>query len=117
MKKFLRTLFVLLMAVTVVLLVWSVPDSVSLRDKISESEKSIETARGRERKQQAELEKALQDVAAAQEKLAALQPELDAALAGSSEQKAERKRLKAEKQELEDRLAELLGEKEETADE
>ncbi len=117
LSRVLAVFVILVMAVSAVVLVWYTVNSSSMRFRLEEARKDLETAEGRERKQQAEYEKALKDAAAAEEKLASLQAEADAAVAGADAQKAERKELKNRKQELEDRLNTLRTAQEEGSDE
>ena len=116
-SRLLAFLVVLVMGAATAVLIWYTVDAPSLQAQIADKKESLDTALGRERKQQAEYEKAVADVAAANEKLSSLQAEAESAAASADAQKTERKKLKNQKQELEDRLAALLAAQEEGSDE
>ena len=106
-SRLLALLVVLVMGAATAVIIWYTVDMPSLQARIADKNESLDTALGRERKQQAEYEKAVADVAAANEKLSSLQAEAESAAAGADAQKAERKNLKNQVQELKDKLAAL----------
>ena len=108
-------LFAVLMGVCTLILIWQVPASSSMAFRLSEAQLSLETAQGRERKQQAEYDRAVQDIQAAKEQLEAITPQHEEVQAARDAQVTERKELKARKEELLKLLAALLPE--ETAEE
>ena len=108
-------IFAALMGVCTLIFIWQVPASSSMACRLSEAQLSLETAQGRERKQQAEYDRAVQDIQAAKEQLEAITPQHEEVQAARDAQVAERKELKARKEELLKLLAALLPE--ETAEE
>ena len=114
-KSFLPVLFSLLMLICVLFIVWYLPSVGNLRFRLEDVQKSLETSLGRERKQQAEYDRAVQDIQAAKEQLEAITPQHVEVQAARDAQVAERKELKARKEELLKQLAALLPE--ETAEE
>lgn len=107
--------FAILMGICTLILIWQVPASTSMEFSISEARLSLETARGRERKQQSEYDRTLENIQAAKEQLEALTPQHEEFLAARDAQVAERKQLKARKEELQAQIASLLPD--ETAEE
>ena len=65
----LRVVFVLVMLVCVGILIWQIPVSRSMPEQLREAYADLETARGRQRKQQAELNKAVVNIAEAMDVL------------------------------------------------
>ena len=107
-------IFVILMGICTLILIWQVPASTSMEFSISEARLSLETAQGRERKQQSEYDRTLENIQAAKEQLEALTPQHEEVLAARDAQVAERKELKARKEE-QTQIASLLPD--ETAEE
>ena len=103
-------IFAALMGVCTLIFIWQVPASSSMAFRLSEAQLSLETAQGRERKQQAEYDRAVQDIQAAKEQLEAITPQHEEVQAARDAQVAERKELKARKEELLKLLAALLPE-------
>ena len=68
-------IFAALMGVCTLIFIWQVPASSSMAFRLSEAQLSLETAQGRERKQQAEYDRAVQDIQAAKEQLEAITPQ------------------------------------------
>ena len=101
-------LFAVLMGLCTLVLIWQVPASSSMAFRLSEAQLSLETAQGRERKQQAEYDRAVEDIQAAKEQLEAIMPQHEEVQAARDAQVAERKELKAKKEELLKQLADLL---------
>ncbi|MBQ1509877.1 MAG: hypothetical protein IIZ54_03150 [Selenomonadaceae bacterium] len=60
-------IFVILMGICTLILIWQVPASTSMEFSISEARLSLETAQGRERKQQSEYDRTLENIQAAKE--------------------------------------------------
>lgn len=103
-------LFVVLMGICTLILIWQVPASSSMSYNLSEARLSLETAQGRERKQQAEYDKALQDIETAKAQLEAITPQHEEVVAAKESQVAERKELKARREELKKQIEALLPE-------
>ena len=103
-------IFAALMGVCTLIFIWQVPASSSMAFRLSEAQLSLETAQGRERKQQAEYDRAVQDIQIAKEQLEAITPKHEEVQAARDAQVAERKELKARKEELLKQLAALLPE-------
>lgn len=103
-------LFAVLMGICTLILIWQVPASSSMSFKLSEAQLSLETARGRERKQQSEYDRALEDIQAAKELLEALTAPHEEALAARDAQVSERKELKARRDQLKEQIAALMPE-------
>ena len=103
-------LFAVLMGICTLILIWQVPASSSMAFRLSEAQLSLETAQGRERKQQVEYDQVLQDIQAAKEQLEAITPQHEEVQAARDTQVAERKELKARKEELLKQLAALQPE-------
>ena len=104
------------MLACVAVLIWNVFASASVSARIDDMRRSVETAEGRERKQQREYDQAVADIAATREELASILPEAEAVREAKADQVAERKALKQRKAELEAQLAELTGAEEEEDD-
>ena len=101
-------LFVIVMGICTLILIWQVPASSSMSYSLSEARLSLETAQGRERKQQAEYDKAVKDIQEAKEQLEAITPQHEEVIAAKDAQVAERKELKARKEELQAQIEALL---------
>lgn len=101
MKKVFRTGFVLVMIAAILLVIWYIPVSQSLRFNISETEKELDTSMKREEKQRYEYDEVIAELPLVRADLAEKQPLAEAAAAEVTELKAERKALRAEKAALE----------------
>ena len=101
-------LFAILMGLCTLILIWQVPASSSMEFSLSEARLSLETAQGRERKQQSEYDRAAENIQAAKEQLEAITPQHEEVLAAKDAQVAERKELKARREELQAQIAALL---------
>ena len=93
-------LFALVMIVFVCFIVWYLPAAGNLRFQLQDTELSLETSRGRERKQQHEYDTVVKEIP---EK----QAELDRILPLSAAAEEEVKKLKEERKELRKRKKEL----------
>ena len=105
MKKSGRSLarvFAAVMLLFCLFLAWYVPTNARLDQRIDDLERSIESARGRERKQQKEYEEITARLPEAKAELEETQPLAEAAAAEVEALKAERKLLREEKQKLEE---------------
>ena len=100
--------FVIVMGICTLILIWQVPASTSMSFSLSEARLSLETAQGRERKQQAEYDKAFEDIQEAKKQLEDITPQHEAVLAARDAQVAEKKELKARKEELRAQISALL---------
>lgn len=104
--KRLISLFTVVMLLFCAFMVWYVPKRADMDFQLTDVARSLETSRGRERKQQAEYDQVVEDLPKVQEEWEQTQPLADAASAEVDALKAERKRLREEKQALEDALQE-----------
>lgn len=93
--------FVVLMFIFSAFMAWYLPSSSSLRSRIAETERNLETSRGRENKQQDEYDKALEELPLVQSELEIIQPQAEAAAQTAADLKSRRKELREQKQELE----------------
>ena len=102
MKKsgFFPVLFSVVMLVFIVFMVWYVPSVSSLSFRLQDAEKSLETSQGRERKQQYEYDKAVEDIGRLQSELDDLLPQAEAAEEEYAVLKKERNKLRKEKRNL-----------------
>ena len=106
MKKtdpFLPVAFSLLMLIFVLFIVWYLPSINRLRFSLQDTVKSLETSRGRERKQQYEYDEAESALPQVQEELDRILPLCEAAKLEVKALKEERKKLRNERKELESR--------------
>ena len=103
-------LFSIIMLLFVLFIAWYLPAICEVRFQLDDVGKSLETSRGRERKQQYEYDKV---VAAIPE----VQAELDSILPLSESAAEEVKKLRAERKQLRDKKTELeAGKKTDTAE-
>ena len=100
-RSFLPVLFAVVMLVCVLFVICYLPAVNSLRFRLEDVEKSLETSRGRERKQQYEYDEAVAAIPEVQAELDRIIPLNDQAKQELQDLKAERKRLREEKKELE----------------
>ena len=103
-------IFAIVMGICTLILIWQVPASSSMSFNLSEARLSLETAQGRERKQQAEYDKALQNIEEAKAKLEAITPQHEEVITAKESQVAERKELKTRREELKKQIEALLPE-------
>ena len=103
-RSLLVPVFTCVMLVFVLFMLWYVPSVSSRRFELADAELSLETSRGRERKQQYEYEQAAAGFDPVRAELAQVQPKTEAAKQKVDELKALRKELRQEKKELESRL-------------
>ena len=97
-------LFTATLFACVLFLIWYIPSRAQRDFQLKDLALSVETSRGRERKQQAEYDEVTAELPQVRAALAKTQPEADAALAAANELKAERKKLREEKKKLEEAL-------------
>ena len=100
-EKQLTGLFVLIMLAFSLLMAAWVPLRAALDFSMADTALSLETSRGRERKQQMEYDQVLKDLPAAREELAEIRPRAEAAAEQVRLLKEERKALRAKKKQLE----------------
>lgn len=93
--------FCILMFLFVVFIVWYLPSAGSLRFQLEDARKSLDTSRGREKKQQMEYDETVEAIPAAQSELDRLLPLADEASQTVKLLKEERKALRDAKKELE----------------
>ena len=104
-NSFLPVLFSVAMLICVLFIVWYIPSVGNLRFRLDDVRKSLETSQGRERKQQHEYDETVEALSAAREELERVQPLADQAADEKTAMKEERKQLRQEKKELEEKLA------------
>ena len=102
-------LFALVMILFVLFIVWYLPSAGELRFRIDDVAKSIETSRGRERKQQYEYDKVVSEIPEVRTALDQILPQAENAKEEVTALKAERKRLRGEKKKLEKQLSGEAG--------
>ena len=116
MNKTFSLLFSLVLFCFVVFIVWYIP-SVSARIfALEDIGKSLDTSRGRERKQQGEYNQVIAEIPGLQEKLEEILPLLETTEQENKALKSERKELREQKQKLEEKL-EAMQDSEETGHE
>ena len=103
-------LFAAVMLAFALFLAWYVPSSARLRFRVEDLTISLDTSRGRERKQQAEYDQVVLDIPATKELLTEKQPQAEAAKAEVDALKAEKKQLREQKKALEAALNETKEE-------
>ena len=101
MRKLMGSGFVLILIVTILFVIWYIPVSQSLRSRIAEAGKELDTSLKREEKQRYEYGLVVEELPLVLADLAEKQPLAEAAGAEISDLKAERKALRAEKSTLE----------------
>lgn len=99
-KTLFPVLFVIIMLIFTVFVAWFLPSVSNLRFRLQDTQISLETSHGRERKQQHEYDETVADLHTVREELAQLQPQIDQAEADTKELKAERKELRRRLKEL-----------------
>ena len=109
-KPILPVLFTVIMLVCVLFVIWYIPSVSARRFQLEDVQKSLETSRGRERKQQAEYEETVAALPEAEAELESLKPQMEAAQEEVKNLKAERKKLREEKKELEESAPDQSGE-------
>ena len=114
MKKPFPVIFVLVMILCVCFIAWYLPSVASLRFRLEDTAKSLETSYGRERKQQHEYDETVAEIPIVQAELESIRPLTDAALQEVSDLKAQRKQLREKKKELEKGLDSSAGKEDES---
>lgn len=109
-------LFTVIMLAFVLFLVWYVPAVSQLRFRLQDTQRSLETSQGRERKQQYEYDKVVSEIPEIQAELDLIRPQTEAAEQEVADLKTRRKELRSVKKELEKQLEEASAQ-EGTADE
>ena len=97
----LPVVFTLVMLACVLFFVWYLPSVSICRLQLDDVRKSLETSQGRERKQQSEYDAAVAALPEADAELERLIPLMESAQEEVTRLKAERKKLRGEKEELE----------------
>ena len=100
-KSIFPSFFILIMLFCVLFIAWYLPAVSALRFRISDQQISLETSQGRERKQQHEYDEAVSALAEAKDELERISPQADEAADTKKVLKEERKSLRAELKELE----------------
>ncbi len=100
-KSALPVLFSLIMIFCVLFLIWYLPAVGQLRFDLSDTQKSLETSLGRERKQQYEYDETVAAIPVTEAELERLAPLVESAQKEVKELKKERKKLRNEKKKLE----------------
>ena len=103
-KNLLLFPFVAIMLLFVLFILWYVPTFSSLRFQLQDVGKSLETSQGRERKQQKEYDEAAAAIPETESDISRVLPLAEAAQKEVDELKAQRKKLRNEKKELESLL-------------
>ena len=96
--------FCIVMLLFVVFIAWYLPSVGALRFQLEDVQKSLETSRGREKKQQIEYDETVEAIPTAQSELDRLLPLAEEASQSVKSLKDERKILRNEKKELENQL-------------
>ena len=107
MQKVCRALFILIMVCAVLSVLWYIPASLSNSFRMSEVNQDLDTSLKREEKQRYEYTQVTTELPLVRDELAEKAPLAQEATERIATLKAERKRLRAEKKELE---AALTGE-------
>ncbi len=108
MKKgsmFFSVVFSFVMLVFVFFLIWQIPSRANLNFQLVDTEVSLDTSHGRERKQQAEYDQVVAQLPLTQAELEEAQPLAEEAVAKVAALKEERSALREEKKRLEEMLA------------
>ena len=100
-KTIFPVLFSLIMLICVLFIVWYLPSVGSLRFRLEDVRKSLETSQGRERKQQHEYDETVAAIPETEAELEQILPLTEAAKDEVKALKDERKNLRKEKKELE----------------
>ena len=100
-KSFLPVLFTLIMLFCVMFIAWYLPSVNQRRFQLEDIQKSLETSQGRERKQQHEYDETVAEIPKVQDELDRILPLTESAQTEVNNLKAERKKLREEKKELE----------------
>ena len=110
-RSLLPILFSFVMIICVLFVIWYLPAVSERRFRLEDIRKSLDTSRGRERKQQYEYDETVAAIPEAEEELGRLIPQTETAENEVKELKKERKRLRNEIKELESTAAasELTG--------
>ena len=103
-SAFIPVLFSVIVLIFILFIVWYLPSSGSLQFRIDDIGKSIETSRGRERKQQVEFDEVLTAIPEVRAEIERVRPLADQAEQEVADLKAERKKLRNEKKELETKM-------------
>ena len=106
MQKGYRALFILIMICAVLTVLWYIPASLSISFRTDEVAKDLDTSLKREEKQRYEYDQVITELPLIREQLAEKEPLAQEATEKIAALKAERKRLRAEKKDLESALAE-----------
>ena len=93
--------FTIIMLIFVLFIVWYLPAAGAQRFRLEDLQKSLETSQGRERKQQNEYDETVAAIPEVQAELDRVLPLAEAAEQEVKDLKAERKKLREEKKELE----------------
>ena len=108
-KSALPVLFSLVMMFCVLFLIWYLPAVAQLRFDLADTQKSLETSLGRERKQQYEYDETVAAIPVTEAELERLAPLVESAQKEVKELKKERRKLRNEKKKLEGAAAVAEG--------
>ena len=97
--------FTFVMLVFVLFLTWHIPSRANLDFQLGDTDESLKTSYGRERKQQAEYDQVVAQLPLTKAELEEAQPLADEAAAKVTALKEQRSALREEKQRLEEMLA------------
>ena len=102
---FFSVVFSFVMLVFVFFLIWHIPSRANLNFQLADTEISLDTSHGRERKQQTEYDQVVAQLPLTQAELEEALPLADEAVAKVAALKKERSALREEKKRLEEMLA------------
>ena len=108
-RSALPVLFSLVMMFCVLFLIWYLPAVAQLRFDLADTQKSLETSLGRERKQQYEYDETVAAIPVTEAELERLAPLVESAQKEVKELKKERRKLRNEKKKLEGAAAVAEG--------
>jgi len=104
-SRFFPLLFTVLMLVFVLFLVWYIPAASQRTFLLLDTQQSLETNQGRERKQQYEYDKVSAEIPEIRTELEQVLPETEAAQQELETLRDQKKKLKKEKKELENQFS------------
>ena len=97
----LNLVFVVIFLIFSVFMAWYIPSITSIRSEIMRTRQDLETSEGRERKQQEEYDRAVEELPVIKQELSEKEPLAEELEQKVADLKARRKELRTEKKELE----------------
>ena len=104
-RSILPVIFAFLMLICVLFIAWYLPAAGQRRFLLEDTRKSLETSQGRERKQQYEYDETVNEMPVIQAELDRMLPLAETAKEEVQSLKAERKKLRQEKKDLEEQAS------------